>query len=63
MGNLFRAMTSWATALDRRFGRFTATLKPQSESRKIDLYGYHHPNYFAILVPKICLISKIWKRS
>ena len=63
MGNLFRAMKSWATALDFRFGGFTATLKPQYESRKIDLYGYRHPNYFAILVLKICLISKIWKRS
>ena len=63
MGNLFRAMTSWATALDLRFGGFTTTPKPQYESMKIDLYGYHHPNYFAILVPKICLISKIWKRS
>ena len=51
MGNLLKAMTSGVTALDLPFSRFTTTPNPQYETRKIDLCGYHHPNYFAISVP------------
>ena len=60
---ILRAITSDATALDLPFGGFTTTPNPQYESRKIDFCGYHHPNYFAILVPEMGLFSKICNRS
>ena len=63
MGNLLRAITSDATALDLPFGGFATTPNPQYETSKIDLCGYHHPNYFAILVPEMGLFSKICNRS
>ena len=63
MGNLLRAITSDATALDLPFGGFTTTLNPQYEISRIDLCGYHHPNYFAILVPEMGPFSKICNRS
>ena len=63
MGNLFIAMTSGVAALDLPFSRFTTTPNPQYESRKIDLCGYHHQNYFSILVPEIGLVSRICNRS
>ena len=59
---ILRAITSDATALDLPFDGFT-TPNPQYESRKIDFCGYHHPNYFAILVPEMGLFSKICNRS
>ena len=60
---ILRAITSDATALDLPFGGFKTTPNPQYESRKIDFCGYHHPNYFAILVPEMGLFSKICNRS
>ena len=63
MGNLLRAVTSLTTALDLPFGGFTIIPNPKYESRKIDLCSYHHPSYFAMLVPEICLFSKICSRS
>ena len=63
MGNLLRAITSDATALDLPFGGFTTTPNLQYETNKIDLYVYHHPNYFAILVHEMGLFSNICNRS
>ena len=63
MGNLLRAMASGATTLEFPFGGFTTTPTPKYESRKIDLNGYHYPNYFAILLPEMGLFSKIFNRS
>ena len=63
MGNLLRAITSDATALDLPLGGFTTTPNPQYETSKIDLCGYHHPNYFAILVPEMGIFSNILHRS
>ena len=63
MGNLLRAITSDATVLDLSIGRFTTTPNPQCQTGKIDLCGYHHPNYFGILVPEMGLFSKICNRS
>ena len=63
MGNLLRGITSDATAVDLPFGGFTTTPQPQLETSKIDLCGYHHPNYFAILVTEMGLFSKICNRS
>ena len=60
---ILRAITSDATALGLPFDGFTTTPNPQYESRKIDFFGYHHPNYFAILVPEMSLFSKICNRS
>ena len=54
MGNLVRAMTS-----DLQFGGFTTTPNPQYKTSKIYLCGYHHPNYFATLVPEMDLFSNI----
>ena len=51
MGNLLRPITYDATALGLPLCGFTTTLNPQYETSKIDLCGYHHPNYFAILQP------------
>ena len=56
-------MTSGATSLDFPFGEFTATPNSQYEIKKKDLCDYHHPNYFAILVPEIGPFSKICNRS
>ena len=63
MGNLLRAMTSSATALELPFGGFTTTPNPQYESRTIDLCGYHHPHYFAVVVSEMGLFSKICNES
>ena len=63
MGNLLRAITSDATALDLPFGGFTTTPNPQDKTNKIDLCGYQHPNYFAILVPEMGLFSNTCNRS
>ena len=61
MGNVFRTMRSVATALP--FGGFTTIPNPQYESQKINLCGYHHQNYFAIIVPEMDLFSKTYNRS
>ena len=63
MGNLVKAMTSRDAALDLPSGGLTTILNPYYESRKIDLCGYHHPHYFAILVPEMRVFSKICNRS
>ena len=63
MGNLHRVVVSGATALDLMFGGLTATLNPQYQRRKIYLWGYHCPNYFARLVPEIGLFSKVCNQS
>ena len=63
MGNPLRAMASEATALDLPFSGFTTTSKHQYKSRKIDLCGYHHPSYFAILVHEMGVFSKICCRG
>ena len=60
---ILRAITSDAIALDLPFVEFTTTPDPQCESRKTDFCGYHHPNYFAILVSEMGLFSKICNRS
>ena len=56
-------MASGATAVDILFGGVITTPNPHYQRRKIDLCGYHHPNYFARLVPDMGLFSKVWKRS
>ena len=58
MGNLHWAVASWATAMDVPFGGLTTTPIPQHQMRKIDLLGYHCPNYFARLVPEMGLFWK-----
>ena len=40
IGNLHSATAS-------QFGRFSRTLKPQFQRRKIDFCGYYQPNYFS----------------
>ena len=41
----------------------TTNPNPHYQRRKIDLCGYHRPNYFDRLVPEKGLFSKIWKRG
>ena len=63
MGNLHRAVVSGTTLLDLLFDGFTTTQNPKYQRRKINFCGYHHPNYFARLVPEIGLFSKVCNRS
>ena len=59
MGNLHIAMASGATALYLPFSGLTTTLNQQYQRINIDLCGCYSPNYFAILVPEMSLISKV----
>ena len=63
MGNLHWAVASGATAMTLPFGWLATTPNLHYQRRKIDLCGYHRPNYFARLVPEIGLFSNVWKRS
>ena len=63
MVSLRRAVAFGDTALDFSFGGLTTTLKPQYQRRKIDLCAYHHPNYFARLVPEMDIFIKVCNRS
>ena len=51
MGNLDRAMSSGAAALDLTSDGLTTTSNSQYPRRKKDLCGYHCLNSFVILVP------------
>ena len=59
MGNLHRIVVSGTAALDLLFSGLTTTPNPLYQRRKIDLCRYHHPNYFARLVPEICHQKKL----
>ena len=63
MGNLHRAMGSGAAVLDCPFGRLATAKEHQYQRGNIDLCGYHCPNYFAIFVTKMGLLSKVCNRS
>ena len=55
MGNLNRATSSVAAALDLSSGRLKTTRNHQYQRKNIDLCDYHRPNYFAILVHEMGL--------
>ena len=61
MGNLHWAVESGATVVDLPFGGLALIPNPHYPSRKIDLCGYHCPNYFARLVPDIGLFQRFWR--
>ena len=63
MGNLHRSVAFGATALNLRYGEPTPIKTIIIKNRKIDLCGYHHPNYFARLVPEMGIFSKVLSRS
>ena len=51
-------MASGATALEIPFGGLTTTQNHQYQRRNIDLCGFHHSNYFAILVTEMGLFQR-----
>ena len=50
----------WGYSPGLPFGGFATTLSHQYQRRNIDLCGYQHSNYFAILVPEMGLYSKVF---